>query len=392
VEKLRIIVGGYIGSYCISGATWDYIQYPLGFHLLGHDVYYIEDTYGFYWHYTEGDAWDDISPILRHFNETMKYFGLEDRWAYRDTMTGKCFGMPIAKVMEICNTADVFISVSNSTFMRDEYHQIPKRVLIDTDPMFTQIQDLKKYNGSQQAVKESFSSFNYLFTFGENIHSESCRIPTYGLKWYTTRQPICLPYWKKSESPTAHGFTTIMNWSEREKLLFENEEWGQKDIEFNRYVHLPQEFDKVTFSIVVSQSIEKKKNFDYPNIINAGWHILRNYDYIKSLSDYQNFIAHSLGEFSVAKQTYVAAKSGWFSCRSACYLASARPVIVQDTEWSKYIPSGEGLFAFHNMDDILYALESVLSNPEHHSLKAAEIASEFFDSNKVLMRMLNDIH
>ena len=140
MPKQTIIVGGFIGLLPAGGVTWDYLQYPLGFSLLGHDVYYIEDTRLYPVYQRAGSDWNDASSCIEHLKQVMKHFGFEDRWAYRDEASGKCFGLSEKKIESICAAADVFVNVSCSTFLRDEYLSIPVRILIDSDPMFTQIQ------------------------------------------------------------------------------------------------------------------------------------------------------------------------------------------------------------------------------------------------------------
>ncbi len=200
MEKLRIIVGGFIGVMPVGGVTWDYVQYPLGFSMLGHDVYYIEDTRLYPIYQKLGSIWNDCSACVEHLQTVMKHFGMQNRWAYRDEASGKCFGMSEAAIKEVCVTADVFINLSCSTFLRDEYLKIPARILIDTDPMFTQIQYLSQqmFTPGSPGLRQMVDGHNYLFTFGENIGSTECRIPDCGLKWSPTRQPICLDYWRLS--------------------------------------------------------------------------------------------------------------------------------------------------------------------------------------------------
>jgi glycosyltransferase involved in cell wall biosynthesis len=391
LEKLRIIVGGYIGTYCTSGVTWDYIQYPVGLNLLGHDVFYLEDTLGKYCHYFEGYEWDDVSPIVNYIRTTMNYFGLNNRWAYRDEMTGNTYGMSQEKLKEICSTADVFINVSHSTFMRDEYINIPKRVLIDSDPMFTQIQDLEKYDNSDEKIKEMFSRFNYLFSFGENINGADSKVPLFDREWKTTRQPVCMKYWINNNPKQGKNFSTVMNMSARKKILYKNEHWGQKDIEFKKFLDLPKKFKKAGFDIVLNCSSDNKDIINKKDILSSGWNILEPGITIKDINNYKDFIHNSFGEFSVAKETYVKSNSGWFSGRSACYLASGKPVIVQDTGWSDYIRNGNGLFGFKTEDDALSALEQVTSDPEKHSDAALQIADEYFNSDKVLTKLLEDL-
>lgn len=392
MEKLRIIVGGFLGILPAGGITWDYIQYPLGFSLLGHDVYYIEDTrlYPVYQH--SGSDWDDCSFTVKHLEKVMNYFNLNNRWAYRDEASGKTFGLSMERIQEICRTADVFVNISCSTYMRDEYLQIPKRILIDSDPMFTQIQYLSQqmFTDGTPGLKQMIHQHNYLFSFGENIGNADCKIPLCDLTWQTTRQPICLDYWKPTPLPAGKEivFSTLMNWSAAKKLIYENEEWGQKDIEFKKIITLPQIAKNIRFEIVVNNTLHSANGLNKELIEQHGWKILDPDNAAGDWMKYQEFIHAAAGEFSVAKETYVKAWTGWFSCRSACYLAAGRPVITQDTGWSKFITSGNGLFAFNTIEEATESLQKVCEKPVEHSRAAAEIARNYFDSNKVLTTLL----
>jgi hypothetical protein len=395
MEKLRIIVGGFIGLMPAGGVTWDYIQYPLGLSMLGHDVYYIEDTRLYPIYQKPGSNWNDSSTSVAHLKTVMENFGLKDRWAYRDEASGKCFGLSEKEIKDICRTADIFINISCSTYLRDEYLRIPKRILIDTDPMFTQIQYVSQqmFTPGEPGLKQMIRSHNYLFTFGENMGSADCLIPEGGLHWNTTRQPVCINKWKFSNPPQTSNpvFTTLMNWTAGKKLVYNNDEWGQKDVEFNKIIQLPQYLKNTELAMVVNQTGGTENTLQKEKIEKAGWKIL---DPEVSAGDwklYQHFIAQSSGEFSVAKETYVKAKTGWFSCRSACYLAAGKPVITQDTGLSKYIPTGNGLFAFNNMNEAIEAFQKLQSNPIHHSNAARKIAEAYFDSNKVLTCLLQKI-
>ena len=392
MQKLKIIVGGFIGVMPAGGVTWDYVQYPVGFKALGHEVYYIEDTRLYPIYQKPGSDYADASSCVEHLAAVMKYFGFEDHWAYRDEASGKCFGMTEEKIKEKCGSADVFVNISCSTFLRDEYVKIPSRVLIDSDPMFTQIQYLSQqmFTPGEPGLQQMIDAHNYHFTFGENINSDDCRIPRCGLNWKATRQPVCLEYWKtKNGFDLSHSsFTTLMNWSAAKVLQYQNEEWGQKDIEFKKIFEIPSFAKSATFSAVINKTGGTDQFFSKEKIENAGWHIL---DPEKSAGDwnaYRQFIDHSSGEFSVAKNTYVKGRTGWFSCRSACYLAMGKPVVTQDTGWSKFVPSGAGVFAFDDMAIAKEAIEKIILDYKQQSSFAKEIANEYFDSNKVLSDLL----
>jgi hypothetical protein len=391
---MRIIVSGYIGTFCISGITWHYVQYPVGLQLLGHDVYYLEDTLSEVYVIDSEYKWGDPTPVVNYLEKTMNFFGLTDRWAYRDGVSGKSFGLSEKKLQKICSSADMIISVSNSLYLREEYMNIPVRILIDTDPMFTQTPNLKK-GGSNEQVKSSLSNYTHLFSFGENIMSGDAMVPTHGLQWLPTRQPVCLKYWQSSgntdESAAGSGaFTTIMNLASRNEIIYNNERWGQKDIELKKIVELPERFSEVPFEMAVAGSANEDLNHNW--LRDKGWQLSKDLNCINnSMTYYVDYIKNSFAEFSVAKEAYVKAKTGWFSDRSACYLASGKPVVVQDTQWSKNIPSGKGLLSFTSLDSALEAVKEVSNDYKTHSIAAKEIANEYFDSGKVLAQMLEKL-
>ena len=380
---MRIIVSGFIGTFCLSGITWHYAQYPLGLHLLGHDVYYIEDTSGYICYSHPDYEWGDPTPVVDYISKAMDFFGLKERWAFRDGITGKCFGLSEKKVLEICSTADVLISVSNSMSPRHEYLKIPVRVLIDTDPMFTQVPiDIATF---------ILSIFTHHFTFGTNMMCEDSKVPDLKYQWHTTRQPVCLQYWQKPDNRQLNGkqrevFTTIMNLTPKEKFIYNNEEWGQKDVELEKIINLPNQIPEVIFEIVAAGSVKADE------LKKKGWHLSDNLTGINnSITSYMDYIKNSFAEFSVAKETYVKARTGWFSDRSACYLAAGRPVILQDTQWSRSIPSGRGVLSFTSAESAVEAVREVANNYNVHSTAAKEIANEYFDSSKVLSEMISKL-
>jgi hypothetical protein len=388
-------VGGYIGLYPTGGATWDYIQYPLGLKMLGHDVYYIEDTMQYPVFQHDGSKWDDASGCVNYLKRMMENFELKDKWAYRDVASGKSYGMTEVKILEVCKTADVFINISCSTYLRNEYLQIPKRILLDSDPMFTQIQYALEVSGMADKnwkTKNMIENHNFLFTFGENIGSEDCKIPLFNFKWHTTRQPVCLNLWENQFCGDKNSFTSIMNWSGRKKLNYDNDDWGQKDVEFDKFKEVPFRFPELNFEIVINKPLNKESNFNAAELQTLGWNILEPGVTVGNMADYKNFIFNSAAEFSVAKETYVKSNSGWFSCRSACYLAAGKPVITEETGWSKYINSGKGLFSFTDLATATDAIKKVKNDMSYHSKIAKEIAAEYFDSNKVLSQMLEQLN
>ncbi len=387
MRKPRIVVTGFLGLYPYGGVAWDYAQYVRGFADLGCDVIYLEDTHE--WPTNQNPELDHTFNIS-YVAATMEYFGLADRWAYRDAVTGQCFGMPERALNEFCRSADILLNVSCSATLRDEYARIEVRALVDSDPMFTQIQYLHdaSLDGGTPGMRQLIEDHTHHFTFGERIGNDGCRIPTLGLRWHPTRQPVVLDYWPAHEPPNgASCYSTVMNWRVHDDVAFEGERWGQKDIEFMRFLELPRRVPDIPLGVAVSLTPESQ--FPAAAARDAGWRVLDPTLCAHDAPSYQNFILNSRGEFSVAKQTYVKANTGWFSCRSSCYLAAGRPVITQDTAWSQFLPTGRGLLAFHDEASAIDALQQIEADPQRHSRAAREIAHEYFDSDVVLSDMLS---
>jgi hypothetical protein len=275
--------------------------------------------------------------------------------------------------------------------LREEYAAIPIRVLLDTDPMFTQVQAAtgKSLYGGYSSLPEMMVNHTHHFTFGENVGEPGCDVPSGGWRWFRTRQPVVLKHWPKIPLPGEGAFTSVFNWSAAKEFEFCGRKWGQKNTEFMRFLHIPEELMDLRFTIAIGQTTDDP--FPAEVAKKRGWRVLSAQAVAPDMASYQRFIHRSRAEFSVAKHTYVQAKTGWFSCRSACYLASGRPVVTQDTGWSAFLPNGAGLFAFSDSEMALAALREIERNPERNASAAREIAEEVFDSNKVLTKMLAEV-
>jgi hypothetical protein len=323
----------------------------------------------------------------------MNAFGLGSRWAYRDEVSGQCFGMSLSAVKAFCRSADLLINVSCSTFLREEYLQIPVRALVDTDPMFTQIQFCSDVSltSEKSGMRRMFEGHTHFLTFGENIFKPDCRIPDCGVEWRPIRQPICISHWHLSPILKAceKAFTTVMNWTAARDLDFHGDIWGQKNASLMEFVDLPRSAGLNRLALTVGQT----EGTPFPTELfrDRGWIVYSAEETTPDWQSYRSFLSESFGEFSVAKQTYSKARTGWFSCRSACYLAAGRPVIAQETGWSSFIPAGRGLFAFNSVESARDALFEVAANLELHSYAAREIAEEYFAAEKILPAMLDQL-
>lgn len=388
-RPLRIVVGGFLGLLPAGGVAWDYVQYPAGFAGLGHDVWYVEDT-GL-WPVFQEDPSEGGAACARTLGAVMEDFGLAGRWAYRDAATGECFGRTEREVAELFRTADVFVNVSCASAARDDWRDVPVRILIDSDPMFTQMQardGRHLLSGAPSGMAALLDAHTHHFTFGERIGAPECRVPVDGgPRWRPTRQPICLDRWEAGPVPEDGAWTTVMNWSAAAPVSFDGDTWGQKDVEFARFLDLPARVAGEAFAVAVAGRAFPREQAEA-----AGWRVLDPSRQVPDWRSYRAFLAASLGEFSVAKETYRKARTGWFSCRSACYLASGRPVVAQDTGWSRALGGvpDAGLFAFETLDEAAEAVARVRAEPQRHGRAAREVAEACFDARRVLGDLLRE--
>lgn len=390
-RKKTILVGGFLGLFQAGGAVWDYVQYPLGLYLMGHDAYYLEDTMMYPVYSSE---WNNSKPLIDRLRGIMKSFGLEDRWIYRDEVTQTFYGKTEREFRNICQRADIFLNVSCANVIRDEYASIPVRIMLDSDPMFTQIQMVsgQSFTTDKSRLMEMANWYTHHFTFGENINHDNCLIPQTPFQWKVTRQPVCLDFWKPECNPPVDApFTTLMNWKAGKKLMYNGQTWGQKDVTFPMILEIPGLVPEENFKIAVNETYAESLDLEMSSLNDKGWNIVSSEEASGDHLIYKDFICHSKAEISVAKETYVKANTGWFSCRSACYLASGRPVITQDTGWSSFYPVGKGLFSFTNKNEAIKAIREVSSDWNVHSDAAREIAEAYFDHRIVFNEMLSSI-
>jgi hypothetical protein len=385
---MRIIVTGLIGQYAFGGVTWDYIQYVLGFRALGHDVWYLEDSANWAYDPVKEEPSADCSHNVSYLERIMREFDLGDRWIYRNEPDGSYHGVPDERTAEkILSEADILANVSGACWLRPITSAIPRKLFLDGDPMFTHI---KLSRGSQDFLDRVHAHEDH-FTFGLNVGQANCHLPLNGLRWRPTVQPIALDWWEKTLMPAnachaADGaWTTVMNWASYQPEEFEGETYGQKDIEFLHFCDLPK---KTPEKFVLAMGQGPGRNRPTAHLESCGWTIIEPDIHLPDYASYHDFLSRSKAEWSIAKNGYVKSNSGWFSCRSACYLAAGKPVVVQDTGWSDHLPSGDGVLAFRTLDEAAKAINTVAENYDHHCQAARTYARTYFDAAKVCADLL----
>ena len=217
-------------------------------------------------------------------------------------------------------------------------------------------------------------------------YNDNCPVPTCGLNWLKTFQPIVLEHWPVAHEIKHDALTTIANWRGYGSIELNGVNYGQKVHSLRQFVSLPA-LTEEKFSLALAIHPDEKK--DLAALRENHWQLLDPARVANTPQAYADFIRGSKAEFGIAKSGYVNSRCGWFSDRSVCYLASGRPVIAQDCGFKNLLPTGEGLLAFNTSDEVLAAIDSMNSDYARHAKHAREIAVEFFDSDKVLKRLLS---
>ena len=389
--KLCLIILGIAGRTPVAGVAWQVLHYLEGLRRLGHEVYYVEDTQA--WPYNPETATEDCNYTIKYLGRIMSWCGMADHWAYCDvSQQGRVYGLSETQLRGIYEKADVLINLTGSTPLRGSHLKIPVRVYMETDPGVPQIEIAQGRDFTINLLRDH----THHFTFAENFGRPGCMLPVGPFKYYTTRQPVVLDWWQPDHSPdasnngsgsAASAFTTITNWKQSNSITWNGETYTwTKDQQFLKFIHLPEKS---------RQEFELALACDEPSVIDLlrsrHWRTIDARPLTSDLFPYRDYIDGSRGEFTVSKDQYVRLGTGWFSDRSACYLAAGRPVVTQDTGFGTILPTGEGLFPFNTMDEILDALERINSQYARQRQTAHAIAEEFFKAETVMSKFIDDL-
>jgi hypothetical protein len=382
----KVVLWGYLASYPFGGMTWQALHYIVGLRNLGFDVWYVEDT----------DAevrdpqtlWDsdDYAPNVAFLHRQMESVGLADRWVFRPPGNHDlCLGATdIDGLAELYRDAEAVINICGSHELRAEHDRIDCLVYLETDPVSNQI----AVANHDPTVIAELERYKYLFTYGENIGADDCKVPAERFSWHTTRPPVIVDWWQSSARPPADApFSTVTSWTQSwNDVTWQAETWRwSKHFEFRKLRSLPNQCE-----VPLELAVTGMKDDEAERFREAGWR-LRPAAEVSDPDAYRGYIRESLGEFTVAKEQYVRPRTGWFSDRSVCYLAAGRPVVTQETGFSKFLPCGEGLLPFLTEQEAAVALNTVAHDYDRHSAAATEIARDYFDAGDVLGKLMATI-
>jgi hypothetical protein len=386
-EKVRgtVIVAGALANKPFNGGeAWVRLSYILGFKRLGFRVCFIEEIDRHACHDETGAvvAFEDSSN-LEYFKRVVERFGLEGSAALVYEGGERTYGLSLAELEDIAETAELLVNISGHLKLEPLLERLRKKAYIDIDPGFTQ------FWHADESVAFRLEDHDYYFTIGENIGTPACPIPTGGIHWRHTRPPVVLEDWPVSKEGTQDHFTTIANWrGPFGPVHYGGKTFGLKLHEFRKFIDLPKRAPG-TFELALN--IHPAEVDDIDLLRRHGWRLVDPRVVAASPETFRRYVQTSGAEFSVAQGIYVATHSGWFSDRTVRYLASGKPVLVQDTGFARNLPVGEGLVAFGTLDEAVAGAERIARDYDGHCQAARALAEAYFDSDRVLGRLIEDV-
>jgi hypothetical protein len=387
LSKPKVVVLGAMSKMPVGGMVFITLQYVMGLKRLGFDVYYVE-AHARTPSMLMKDEHDDASALAAAFiGGMMRRFDLgDDRWAFHALHDrGQCYGMSEEALRRVYREAAFIFNLHGGTIPRPEHYETDRLVYIGTDPVADEV---AVHQGVQETI-DYLAPHCAFFTWGENHGNADCGVPTSDrFTLVPTRQPIVMDLWAPFHRGPATTFTTIANWNQPWRPVTLNGEvyYWSKHLEFLKFVDLPGRGDQA-FELALSNLGDD----DRRRLLENGWQLRESLDFTFDLDTYRAYIGQSRGEFTVAKDQNIRLRSGWFSDRSASYLACGRPVVTQETGFSNILPTGEGLFAFSTMEEIEEAVGRINSDYDRHCRAATRIAREWFDYRVVLGAMLDHL-
>jgi hypothetical protein len=361
-----------------AGWTWAVLQYLLGFRQLGYQVILIDPI--------DASALRpsgvplDASHNARYF----AHFSSEHRLAGVSALvvndTRQTIGLTSDRLKQEVRDADVLFNLSGKLRDRELIASARRAVYIDVDPAFTQLWQV-------QGNDMGLDGHTHFVTIGRNLE-KSQGIPTLGRRWIPTVPPVVLDHWPPASEIRWNALTTIANWRGYGSIDHDGIRFGQKAHSLRTLIGLPRKTEE---RFLLALAIDPGEERDLHALNDNGWCLIDPLSVTSTPEDYRSFICGSKAEFAIAKSGYVASQCGWFSDRSVCYLASGRPVIAQDTGFTTYLPTDDGLFSFKTDDDVLTSIDALNSDYDRHRRSARELAVEYFDSERVLTRLLSSV-
>jgi hypothetical protein len=381
--KRHLVVLGTAGSDPYAGMAWMHMQFAAGLARLGHDVHYVEATSTWPYDPERETRVDDGRYAAGHLERLCRAFGLEQRWALRRSFADDAWVGPLGPRAErLLREADAVFNISGATSLHEQGLEAGRLVLVGTDPV---VYELAVAQGHERWLLDEHDD---VVTYGENIGRSGCRVPPLPRLRGHTRQPVLLDLWQAG--PGNGRYTTVGNYRQDGRdVEYEGYTYRwSKHHEYARLIDLPS---SSPVPLELATNLGALAPADLRRLCDHGWRVVDASTFSLDPWAYRGYVCGSRAEFTVAKDLNVRLRSGWFSERSACYLAAGRPVVAQDTGFGDVLPVGEGLFAYSTAEEALWAIEQIEADYARHSAAARAIAEGWFRAETVLARLLGDL-
>jgi ATP-binding cassette subfamily B protein len=386
LPRPKIVLLGMLTPIPYAGVAWLVGQYAAGFQRLGYDVYYVEAHSRTPIMFMKDEDDRGTEAAAHYISEVARRFGLGDRWAFQALHEGgRCLGMSAEELDRLYRDAALIINMHGGTLPLPEHAATDRLIYLGTDPVAV---ELEVHRGERDTI-EFLDQHVAFFTWGLNYGNPDCLLPwARSYSFVPSPPPVILDFWDNDFAPDDPApFTTIGNWRQggNRSVEFEGKVYGwSKHAEFLKILDLPSRVETpIELALSRCEAEDRKLLEDH------GWRVRSGLDVSEDLDSYSVYIVRSGGELSAAKEQNVHFRSGWFSERSATYLAAGRPVVLQDTGFGNALPTGEGLFAFRDVEGAAEAIQSVEREPARHRRAAREIAREYLSYDVVLGDMLD---
>jgi hypothetical protein len=387
-EARRIVVLGALTEMPVAGVVWQVLHYLEGLRRLGHDVVYVEDTGSWPYDPELETVTDDPAPAAAWLERVMTKAGFARGWAYRSAAAENgAWGMDHEEMRRVFECADLLINLSAHTVLNERHLQVPVRIYLETDPVTPQLE----IAAGRQFTIDFLAAHTHHFSFGERLGLAGCEVPVERFSYHPTRQPVVLDWWPPPPSfpgpPDGElRFTTVANWEQNYKdVVYAGETYTwSKSAEFVKLLQVPRRA-----GVAVALALALDDPATAAALEGAGFSVLPAAPLSRDPDAYRAFITVSGGEFTAAKDQNVRLRSGWFSDRTATYLATGRPAVVQDTGLDGILPTGEGLLTFSGPDEAVDALRRVAADYARHSRAARVLAVDHFRAETVLAHLLS---
>jgi hypothetical protein len=384
----RIIFAGYLVRYPLGGYAWQMGHYLLGFRALGHDIWFYEDTGELNCEFAYNPLTNEFAPNYQYgITATANFLskiGFGDHWVFFDLARGLKHGPGANRLETLLRESDLLVSFGPVNRLPVELFRGRSSIFIDSDPIYLQLKLAK----GDKALAAIVGAHTLHFSFGENIGKAASSLPTSGYTWHPTRQPVAIKLWENA-GPPRFAYTTVGTWDSKGRdVEYQGETFTwRKRTEWFRFLDLPA---KTASTFEVAMDVESVPG-DSEILTDNGWHVLDPRSISADPWCYRDYLRSSRGEFTVAKDMNVRLRSGWFSDRSACYLAAGRPAVEQDTGFGEVLPLGPGLHAFNTLAEAAEAVRLIERDYDRASAHASEVSREYFAADRVLGSLLSHI-